>query len=160
MVVTWKGACVSQPNKKDDTVSLLLVESPAQDVRSIRDLLDHLPDGLVALQHASTLAAGLDLLAGQQVDAILLDLQLPDSQGPDTFSALQPHCPTVPVLLLSNTDDEAVATQTAKQGAQDYLIKEDLTSRSLLRAVRYGIDRHRLAQELAEKTLELRESSS
>ena len=158
MVVTWKGACVSQPNKKDDTVSLLLVESHAQDVRSIRDLLDHLPDGLVALQHASTLAAGLDLLSGQQVDAILLDLQLPDSQGPDTFYALQPHCPTVPVLLLSDTDDEAVATQTAKQGAQDYLIKEDLTSRSLLRAVRYGIDRHRLAQELAEKNLELRES--
>jgi signal transduction histidine kinase/DNA-binding response OmpR family regulator len=158
MVVTWKGACVSQPNKKDDTVSLLLVESNAQDVRSIRDLLDHLPDGLVALQHASTLAAGLDLLSGQQVDAILLDLQLPDSQGPDTFYALQPHCPTVPVLLLSDTDDEAVATQTAKHGAQDYLIKEDLTSRSLLRAVRYGIDRHRLAQELAEKNLELRES--
>jgi PAS domain S-box-containing protein len=80
---------------------------------------------------------------------ILLDLSLPDSVGYNTFSQICAQAPDVPVVLLTATDDESLAIQAAGEGAQDYLVKGEVESRWLVRALRYAIERKRAQQQLS-----------
>ncbi len=71
---------------------------------------------------------------------ILLDLLLPDSQGMDTLVAIQNLTQDVPVIVLSNHDDESFAVKTVQMGAQDYLVKECVNRDVLVRSIRYAIE--------------------
>jgi CheY-like chemotaxis protein len=84
------------------------------------------------------------------VDVVLLDLSLPDSQGQETFLRLMQAVPDQPVIVLSGQGDEAFAIETVRLGAQDYLTKSDLTGRLLVRSIRYSMERKRT--ELASRT--------
>jgi signal transduction histidine kinase len=79
---------------------------------------------------------------------VLLDLNLPDSHGADTFRTILAKAPGVPVVILSGQDDEALATKALHQGVQDYLVKGDFTSNQLERAMRYAIERQGLTRSL------------
>jgi signal transduction histidine kinase len=84
---------------------------------------------------------------------VLLDLNLPDSHGAETFHRIMQKAPNVPVVILSGQDDEALAIKAVHQGVQDYLVKGDITSKQLERAMRYAVERQGLllALEIARK---------
>src|SRR5208283_678791 len=79
---------------------------------------------------------------------VLLDLNLPDSHGAETFRRIRQKAPNVPVVILSGQDDEALAMKALHQGVQDYLVKGDITSNHLERAMRYAIERQALTRSL------------
>ena len=90
---------------------------------------------------ASTLSAGCDFVAAQETDAILLDLNLPDSRGLDTFFAMTKRAPGVPIVILTSVDDNAAAVEAIRNGAQDYLLKDEVDGRTLSRVMRFAIER-------------------
>ena len=79
---------------------------------------------------------------------VLLDLNLPDSHGAETFRRILQKAPNVPVVILSGQDDEALATKAVHMGVQDYLVKGDITSKQLERALRYAVERQALLRTL------------
>ena len=79
---------------------------------------------------------------------VLLDLNLPDSHGAETFRRIMQKAPNVPVVILSGQDDEALAIKAVHQGVQDYLVKSEITSKQLERAVRYAVERQGLLRSL------------
>lgn len=84
---------------------------------------------------------------------VLLDLNLPDSHGAETFRQIIKKAPNVPVVILSGMDDEAMALKAVHMGVQDYLVKGDITSKQLERALRYAVERQALVRsvEMARK---------
>jgi signal transduction histidine kinase len=88
-----------------------------------------------------------DHLAKGGVDIILLDMGLPDGHGLETVRRAHAAAPCVPVIVLTGLDDEALAGEAMTQGAQDYLIKGQIESRALPRALRHAIERHRMQTE-------------
>ena len=103
------------------------------------------------VERADRLAPALERLAAGGIDVVLLDLSLPDSQGMDTFSRTHAQCPDLPIILLSGHDDESLAIQTVKLGAQDYLVKSYINGHLLERAILYALERKRAAETLAHE---------
>lgn len=91
-------------------------------------------------------------------DVVLLDLGLPDSFGLDTFVKLQPCAPDIPIVVLTGLDDERTACKAVELGAQDYLVKGQLTKNLLIRSLRYGIQRKRSEKSLRETNRRLDET--
>ena len=115
-----------------DLVRLRLVESnPAVDVACVNRLAD-----------------GLESLKRESPSLVLLDLNLPDSQGAETFRKVLEKAPEVPVVILSGQDDQGLAIKALHQGVQDYLVKGGFTSSDLDRAMRYAIERQALRRSL------------
>lgn len=115
-----------------DLVRLRLVEgNPSVDVSCV----NRLSDGIAAVKE-------------QPPSLILLDLNLPDSHGAETFRKLLEKAPDVPVVILSGQDDQALAVKALHQGVQDYLVKGGVTSAQLERAMRYAIERQALQRSL------------
>jgi C4-dicarboxylate-specific signal transduction histidine kinase len=94
------------------------------------------------------LAAGLDQLRHATFDAVLLDLHLPDSSGLDTLRRVRQSSAEVAVVILSALDDQELAVQAVHEGAQDYLVKSDISSELLSRAIRYAIERRKNETQL------------
>jgi signal transduction histidine kinase len=92
----------------------------------------------------------LERLVSGGIDLVLLDLGLPDSQGLDTLSKVHAQAPAVPTVVLTGLDDETLALQAVRQGAQDYLVKGDFDSKVLWRVMRYAVERHTLMMELEQ----------
>jgi PAS domain S-box-containing protein len=96
------------------------------------------------------LAQGLERLEKGNVDVILLDLTLPDSDGIQTFYEVYNRAPDVPIVVLSGMNDQAVAQAALEGGAQDYLVKGVPSDESISRCLRYAIERHRFERKLWE----------
>src|SRR5208282_3794470 len=94
------------------------------------------------------LADGLASLTKETPSVVLLDLNLPDSRGAETFRRVLEHAPNVPVVILSGQDDEALAIKAVHHGVQDYLIKGTISSNHLERAIRYAVERQALLRSL------------
>ncbi len=131
---------------------VLLIEDNPGDALLIREMLRDAREVAFALQICSTLAEGLQELSERRFDVILLDIDLPDSRGMETVSRLLNRHPAnpVPVVVLTGFDDQDVAVQALKAGAQDYLVKGDTTTNLLIRSIRYAIERHRIDVAEAE----------
>jgi diguanylate cyclase (GGDEF)-like protein len=92
------------------------------------------------------------LLAGQRPDVVVLDLNLPDGTGIQTLRRVMEDVPGTPVIVLTGSDDEETGIRALQIGAQDYLVKDQIDSKSLPRALRYALERHRLQEAVhAEK---------
>lgn len=127
-----------------DTLNLLIVEDNPTDAllltESIQNGRDHLEvnfDCVERLQDATR------LLSEKSYDAVLLDLGLPDSEGIATFLTLHHQFPRTPILVLTGLDDKAVGLEAVEQGAQDYLIKNQIQTRQLLRSLVYSVVRQK-----------------
>ena len=131
---------------------VLLVEDNPGDARLVREALnDGAPDQFT-LQVAGSLQSALASLGPgvEEVDVILLDLSLPDSQGLETYRAIHARDPEVPVLVLSGLNDESVALKAVNEGAQDFLRKSKVDSELLPRAIRYAIERHGMLAQVRQ----------
>jgi signal transduction histidine kinase len=128
---------------------VLLIEDNSSQVQLIHAILRKLGGASYDLVSASSLAAGLEHLTRGWFDVILLDLMLPDSRGMETFLAVQARAQDVPIVVLSGIDDEALAVHVVREGAQDYLIKGQVSNESLVHSIRHAIERHRIQAEVA-----------
>jgi signal transduction histidine kinase len=102
----------------------------------------------VEVNCVNRLSDGLDSLRVKSPEVILLDLNLPDSQGAETFRKVLAKAPGVPIVILSGQGDEALAMKALHQGVQDYLVKGTICGRDLDRAVRYAVERQALLRSL------------
>lgn len=126
-----------------DTLKLVLVEDNPGDVRLIREFVAQVCDVAVDIAVAGSIQDATDVLSKAAVDAVLLDLSLPDSKGLQSLKQIKAAAIDTPVVVLTGLGDDALALRAVHEGAQDYLLKGDFDGRSLLRSVRYAIERSR-----------------
>lgn len=122
-----------------ESISILLIEDNPGDARLVKEALSKTSDPAIKLIVADTLNKGLKCIAAENIDVILLDLNLPDSQGIQTFHKVKKFNANRPIIILSILSDKEVIYQAMKEGAQDYLIKGQIENKSLVQAVRYAI---------------------
>jgi len=129
-------------------MNILLIEDHKPDAVLLRQLLTENTRQSFHLVHAERLEEGLTLLKQDHFDVALLDLSLPDACGQDTFRRLHRQAPNLPIIVLTGLDDEDLAIKLAQAGAQDYLVKSDLSSGILHRSIHYAIERKRVEEKL------------
>ncbi len=133
---------------------ILLIEDSAGDARLVAEALAVYPVKL-ALHWSHDLTDGLARLAESQVDVVLLDLSLPDSDGLATFRSVQATAPRRPIVILSGCGDEELVLSAVQEGAQDFVPKCDLNGSLLSRVVQYAIERKRAAEQMLALNAEL-----
>jgi diguanylate cyclase (GGDEF)-like protein/PAS domain S-box-containing protein len=104
----------------------------------------------VRVEHATRLHDGLERLQDGPVDVVLLDFSLPDSSGLASFERTREVAPNVPIVVLTNLDDEEMALRAVRGGAQDYLVKRQVDNELLLRSIRYAVERMHAERALWE----------
>lgn len=132
---------------KDPATHVLLIEDNPGDADLVRL---RLVEGKhpVEVSCVERLADGLAAMTKEAPSVVLLDLNLPDSQGAETFRRVLEKSPDIPVVILSGQDDEGLAIKALHQGVQDYLVKGSITSGALDRAMRYAVERQALLHSL------------
>jgi signal transduction histidine kinase len=126
---------------------VLLIEDNPGDADLVRlRLVESQPR--VRVDCVPRLSDALESLGKETPSLVLLDLNLPDSRGAETFRKIMEKAPNVPVVILSGQDDEALAVKAVHLGVQDYLVKGDISSKQLERAMRYAVERQALLRSL------------
>lgn len=121
------------------THRILIVTADADDCSGLQSMLGEAPGGPFDSEPVGSLAAALMRMQGGGIDAVLLELSLPDSQGIDTFRRLFAVAPWVPIITLCQPEDEALALQAQECGAQGYLLKGALASYLVAQSLRHII---------------------
>ena len=124
-------------------LNILIVEDNPGDVLIITELLKS-SSIQFSFKTASTVREFLAVCSHQEFDVILLDLGLPDSDGLETLKKIQLINVIPPVIVMTGLDDEDIALASLREGAQDYLVKNRLTSENILQSIKYGIERKKL----------------
>ncbi|MFP4346557.1 MAG: PAS domain-containing protein [Anaerolineales bacterium] len=163
-------------NETEKTIHVLSIEDHLADARLIQIYLDeaqslgwNLP--FFDVERVPTLEKGLARLAEGGVDVVLTDLDLPDSSADETFSTLHLRYPGVPIVVLTGREDQRLAQETVRAGAEDYLFKRELNGSLLAHALIYALERQQakvalrkahneLEKRVEERTAELRESEA
>jgi|SRR5919199_4357293 signal transduction histidine kinase len=138
-----------------DLIKILLVEDDLGDADLIGELLELVDSTHFEVTQSRQLQDALASLAENYFDVVLLDLSLPDSHGLATISQVCTQAPTVPIVILSGLEDESVAIDALHKGAQDYLVKGQVESDLLVRAIRYAIERTKIRLLLNQKEKQL-----
>jgi PAS domain S-box-containing protein len=138
----------------DPPIKILLIEDNPGDARLLRETLMEVESAPFELVHVGQLSEGIQALEEDAFDVILLDLSLPDSQGLDTFRRAQSQVATLPVVVLTGLNDEATATRSLQEGAQDYLVKGQFSGDLLVRSLRYAIERKHAEEALRKAATE------
>jgi two-component system cell cycle sensor histidine kinase/response regulator CckA len=136
---------------------VLLVEDEDAYARMLETMLGR--DGPLVIERVSTLSGAVKALAGEEIDAILLDLGLPDSSGIETVDRLHALVgDRVPIVVLTSQDDDGMGVEAVHRGAQDYLVKSATDAQLLARSVRYARERVDWRRETLEREAELRQA--
>ena len=138
-------------NKTISIPKILLIESDPAPANEVRAALAEAGSGSFAVEWVRTLSEGLERLSGKGIDAVLLELSLPDSQGIVTFDKVFAAAPDVPILILGGNASEALAMEAVGRGAQDHLPLNHLDSYSLTRALRNAIERKAIEDALYDE---------
>jgi signal transduction histidine kinase len=131
-------------------IKILLIEDNKGDARLIQELLKEIQYFGYTLEWRENLTAGIQELQKTNLDLLLLDLTLPDSQGLETVTKVLSQTPDVPIVVLTGHNDATLAIKAVAVGAQDYLVKGDVDAKILGRAIHYAIERNKLVMRLKE----------
>lgn len=131
-------------------IRVLLIEDNLADVRLIQAMAAEVETITFQLVYEPRLSSGLSRLQTADFDLMLLDLGLPDSQGLETFAKAERMASYLPIIVLTGYSDERLALEAVRAGAQDYLVKGEIDSRLLTRAMRHAIERKQIEQERAQ----------
>lgn len=137
----------------DRPIRLLLVEDNPGDARLFAEMIKEARAFQFELVHRESIDGALISLALQCPDMIVLDLGLPDAGGVDAVRQVRHAAPLTPLVVLTGLDDEAAAVEALHAGAQDYLIKGQLSTSLLVRALRYAFERHGMQMALRKESL-------
>ena len=151
-------AAHSDTPAENGAIRVLLVEDSAADARLMQEFLEGTPAYQFQIFHVVRLHQALQKLETNRYDAILLDLTLPDSDGLESLARLLAAVRSVPIVVLTNMNNPELAVEAVRRGAQDYLVKRQLTQELLVRSLRYAIERKQQAEALhqANNALEAR----
>jgi PAS domain S-box-containing protein len=133
---------------KSGLIEVLLVESDLIFAREVRGSLSALKGCRIELRVSENLNDATERLKGHRYDAVLLDLFLSDSSGISTFVNVHSQVSNLPVIILTCRENETLATEAVRQGAQDYLVRSKMDGRNLSRVIRYAIERKRAERRL------------
>ena len=136
---------------KKELIKVLMVEDDLAYARFIKEILKEPLQLNFELTHADRVKHALDHIDAKDFDAVLLDLNLPDSTGFDTLNRIYEKAPSTPIIVLTGLADEDVGVSAVQKGAQDYLSKEEVNSLLLSRTVKYAIERKRSVEELEKR---------
>jgi diguanylate cyclase (GGDEF)-like protein/PAS domain S-box-containing protein len=129
----------------DTPVRVLLIEDNPGDARLIVRQLERIRDTVFDVETTDRIAAGTAALMRRRFDLVLLDLSLPDSRGIETLDLVLQCGLDVPVVVLTGLDDDTLALEALRRGAQDYVVKGQIDWRMLKRTVRYATERSQAA---------------
>jgi two-component system cell cycle response regulator len=118
-------------------------------------MLDKVRDISFDLVHADSLSTGLEHLEDGHFVIILLDLGLPDSSGIKTLNKVYAQASDIPIIVFTGQDDEVLGVNAVNAGAEDYLVKGQTDSKSIVRAIRYAVGRHQVKEALKDTTANL-----
>ena len=139
---------------------ILLIEDNPGDRRLIQEMLNEITSFYYKLVMAETLKDGCRLIQQNNFSLILLDLNLPDSNGKETFDTMMHYADQIPVVLVSGLLDVELSISLIQDGAQDYIVKPDLNSTLLSRTIKFAIERKKLMTDLKVKSTELEQLNS
>jgi signal transduction histidine kinase len=137
-------------------VNILIIEDSLAEARLLRELLSESQKELFNIVHVQRLREAIKQLeTSDSYDLILLDLSLPDSQGLNSLESVNQKAPHLPIVVLTNTEDDELSVNALRQGAQDYLVKRLINQDLLIRSIRYAIERKQIQQTLKRTNQEL-----
>ncbi|MGD1910706.1 MAG: ATP-binding protein [Rivularia sp. (in: cyanobacteria)] len=136
-----------------DLIHILLIEDNLAEARLLQEFLKEASFNEFSLVHVKRLSEALDAIDEDfstpcLYNLILLDLTLPDSQGLESLKPLMARAPCLPIVVLTNTNDEQLAIEAVRKGAQDYLVKRQINPQLLVRSIRYAIERKEYLETL------------
>jgi signal transduction histidine kinase len=137
-------------------VRVLLIDDQRPIYAIVRKMLSVSGQGRFELAWADTLQDGILHLAEHGSDVVLLDLGLPDSSGVETVKRVHAARPGLPIVVVSGLDQQAVFLAAMRAGAQDYLVKDQLSGELLVRAILYARERKRDEDRLARSHEDMR----
>ncbi len=148
------------PRKQEPVVNrqecVLLIEDSEEAMLLVRYALQEYGNGTYRLEWADGLTAGLHRLAKGGVDLVILDLGLPESSGPASYSAIRKAVPELPVLVLTGDTREHTELKVMEEGVEDFLVKDEVSGELLLQAIRVALYSNRRWQE--QKNLAYKQS--
>jgi DNA-binding response OmpR family regulator len=136
---------------------ILLIEDNAQDAALIRHKLKKTASSY-QLEIAASFFEGAEILKERPVELVILDLSLPDISGFKTLTKYLKSFSDIPVVVLTNTNNEIIGNQAIKAGAQDFLVKGQYDARLLGRSIRYSLQRFKTQKKLEETAHRLKHS--
>jgi PAS domain S-box-containing protein len=152
-------------------MKILIIDPDISEVNEIRSLLLSITHDTFTISHAEKLSDAFNILTNEPWDIILLSIDLPGNQWLKTIKDLKIHAPEIPVIVIVPSGSEVLARDSIKEGAQDYLIKNEITSKYLLRTLRYAIEHRTVSSKfhrsnanleilVTEKTSSLEETNA
>ncbi|MCE9581483.1 MAG: GGDEF domain-containing response regulator [Planctomycetes bacterium] len=132
----------------DDALDILLVEDNAADADSIRRQLAGGAGVAPSLRICQTLDEGVRQAKAAAPDVVLLDLNLPDSDGLETVRSMSAGCPDIPIVVLTGLNDDATGLAAVNAGAEDFLVKGEVDPPRLAKILRFSVERHRTLSAL------------
>ena len=139
-----------------DQMRVLLIEDDPDDILLVKEALADVSLGKIKLEYTGRLSRGLIELSSHPYDVVLLDLNLPDSRGLETLKTVIKSYPKVPVVVISGLADDITTIEAVRRGAQDYLVKGDISGPTLVRVLRYAIERKQAEAILRESEAKYR----
>lgn len=139
---------MSNDQRLQDPLRVLLVEDNAAEALLLRESIAGVPNAPEVL-HVERLDRALDILGSTAVDAVLLDLELPDSEGLGTLDRVCAAAGHVPIVVLTGREDEAFGLEAVRRGAQDYVPKGQAAARQLVQTLYHAVERKRYETALA-----------
>jgi len=139
-----------------DQMRVLLIEDDPDDILLVKEALADVSLGKIKLEYTGRLSRGLIELSSHPYDVVLLDLNLPDSRGLETLKTVIKSYPKVPVVVVSGLADDVTTIEAVRRGAQDYLVKGDISGPTLVRVLRYAIERKQAEAILRESEAKYR----
>jgi sigma-B regulation protein RsbU (phosphoserine phosphatase) len=133
-----------------EQLKILLIEHDPGFARYVGEMLGQARELAAEMRLAGELGSGLSELGARPFDAVLLDLCVPDGAGLANIPLLKAQAPQVPIIAIADSEDEILALEAVHAGAEDYLLKSQLTPAWLERSIRYSIERHRMDRALLE----------
>ena len=144
------NAAIAQP-----ALRLLIVEDDLRSATSLRELLEESRKPRFEVQHVTSAAAAVETLRTAPIDIVILDLGLPDARDLEALVRLEATVHEIPVIVLTGRSDDSLAIDALHFGAEDFLQKGSFNFPSLIRSIRYAVERHRGIRDLARMKTEL-----
>ncbi len=129
-------------------ITILILEDSREDFFLLQEMLSSSEEIEAEILHANRLQEAMETARNHQVDVAVIDLNLPDSSGLDTFLTFHKGHSQLPTIILSGAKDNKLAFEAVSKGAQDYLFKGEPSDTAVIRTIRYAIERQRLMTEL------------
>ena len=138
----------------ENQIDILIIEPNQSDAENLINFLGESKSKKFNINCVNNLSDGLDSISNFDLDIILLDISLSESEGLSGFQILSEYSKNLPIIVITALEDEKTAIEAMRSGAQDYIIKNSLSSDLLVNSIIYSMERNQI-QNLIVKEKEL-----